>query len=119
METKTSLVRSDGRVELNSVTCVSLNFTIVINPSNLECKDTLRLYDTLNDLCCLELRVLVVNFLIDSNTSCTAWRYSFSYGYLAWSLAINSLVFMLCVINWLFNFPSRTAAEQIINALDL
>ena len=63
METDTALVWSDSRVELYSVTCVSLNLAIIVNPGNLESKDTLRLYDTLNDLCILKFRVLVVNFL--------------------------------------------------------
>ena len=63
METETSLVWSDSRVELYSVTCVSLYFAVVIYPCNLESKDTLRLYDTLYDLCLLKLWVLVVNLL--------------------------------------------------------
>ena len=63
METDTALVRTDSRVELYSVTCVSLNLTVIVDPCNLEGKDTLRFHDALYDLCILELRVLVVNFL--------------------------------------------------------
>ena len=63
METDTALVRSDSRVELYSVTCVCLNLTVIVNPCNLESKDTLWLYDTLNDLSFLELRMLVIDFL--------------------------------------------------------
>ena len=54
METDTALVRTDSRVELYSVTCVCLNLTVIIDPGNLEGKDTLRLYDTLYDLCVLD-----------------------------------------------------------------
>ena len=63
METETALVRSDCRVELHSVTCVCLNLALVVYPCNLESKDTLRLYDTLNDLTLLKLWELVVNLL--------------------------------------------------------
>ena len=61
METDTTLVRSDSRVELHTITGICLYLTIVIYPCNLECKDTLRLDDTLDDLCILEFRMLIVN----------------------------------------------------------
>ncbi len=63
METETSLVRSDRAVELYTVTEVSLNFAFVIDPGYTESKDTVRLYETLDDLCFFEFRMLVVNIL--------------------------------------------------------
>ena len=62
METDTALVWSYCRVELNPVTGICLHLTIVVNPCNLECKDTLWLYDALYYLCIFKLWVLVVNF---------------------------------------------------------
>ena len=62
MEADASLVWSDSRVELHTITCICLNLTIVIYPGNLERKDTLRLDNTLDDFCILEFRVLVINF---------------------------------------------------------
>ena len=62
VETDTAFIRTDSRVELNSITCVCLNLPVIIHPSHLECKDTLRLYNTLDDLRILEFRMLVVNF---------------------------------------------------------
>ena len=62
METKTALIRSDCRVKLHPVTSIGLHFTVIINPCNLESKDTLWFYNTLYNLSVLELRMLVVNF---------------------------------------------------------
>ena len=50
MEAETSLVGADGRVELNPVTEVGLNLSLVVNPGNPECEDTVRLYDSLDSL---------------------------------------------------------------------
>ena len=61
METETSLVGANGRVELNPVTEVGLNLSLVVNPGNPECEDTVRLDDSLYDLGLLELGMLVVN----------------------------------------------------------
>ena len=63
METDSSLVWADSRVELHSISGICLNLAIVIHPSNLECKDTLWFYDSLDNLCIVEFRMLVVNFL--------------------------------------------------------
>ena len=62
METKTTLVRSDCRIELNTITGICLNLTVIIHPCHLESKNTLRLYDALYNLRIFKLRMLVVNF---------------------------------------------------------
>ena len=53
VETQTAFVGTDRAVELNAVAQVGLNFAFVVH----------RLYEALNDLGFLELRMLVVNFL--------------------------------------------------------
>ena len=63
VEADTSLVRTDGRVELHTVSRVCLNFTVIVDPSHFECEDALRFNDTLDDLCIFELRMLVIDFL--------------------------------------------------------
>ena len=63
METKTSLIRSDRTVELDAVAEVCLNLAVVIDPGHTEREDSVRLDKSLDDLCLLELRVLVVNLL--------------------------------------------------------
>ncbi len=63
MEAKSSLVRSDGAVELNSVAEVCLNLTVVVDPGHTEREDSVRLDESLDDLRLLELRMLVVNLL--------------------------------------------------------
>lgn len=63
METQTAFVRTDRAVELNAVAQVGLNFAFVVHPRYAEGEDTIRLYEALNDLGFLELRMLVVNFL--------------------------------------------------------
>jgi hypothetical protein len=42
MEAKSTLVRSQGRVELHAVAAVHLEFAIVVLPQNAELNDTLR-----------------------------------------------------------------------------
>ena len=61
METQTALVGADGTVELNAVADVDLHLALVVDPRHAESGDALRLYDALNDLGFLELRVLVVD----------------------------------------------------------
>ena len=63
MEAEASLIRSDSRVELHAVACIGLDLAIVVYPCHLECKDTLRLDDTLDDLGILKLRMLIIHFL--------------------------------------------------------
>lgn len=47
MESQTTLVRTQGRVELNSVTTVDLDLSLVVFPGNSELDDSFR---DLNDL---------------------------------------------------------------------
>ena len=63
VEPQTSLVRADGAIELDAVTCVGLHFALVVNPGHTEGEDTVRLDHSLHDLGLLELGMLVVNFL--------------------------------------------------------
>lgn len=48
MESETALIRTDSGIELNSVSSVNLNLTVVINPRNTELNESLRLDDTVN-----------------------------------------------------------------------
>lgn len=50
MQSKTTLVRTEGRVELNTVTYVDFDFTVVIFPWNTELDDTLRDLNNLEGL---------------------------------------------------------------------
>ena len=61
METKSAFIRSDGIVELNPVTAVHMNFAIVINPAELECEDTVRFNDPVDDVGSFKLRIFIVN----------------------------------------------------------
>ena len=61
METQSAFVRADGAVELNTVTKVRLDFSLVINPSDTESEDTVRLDHTLHDLRLFKLGVLVIH----------------------------------------------------------
>ena len=63
METETALVRADSTVELDAVAGVGLDLTAVIYPSNTEREDAVRLHQTLNYLCLLKLRMLIVHIL--------------------------------------------------------
>ena len=63
METETSLVWSDSVVELYTISGVCLNLALVVNPSNTECKHSVRLHEALDDSCVLEFRMLVIYIL--------------------------------------------------------
>ena len=63
MEAETSLVGTDSAVELDTVSQVGLDLTVVVNPGNAESEDPVGLYDSLDDLCLFELRMLVVDIL--------------------------------------------------------
>ena len=63
VETQTALVGADSAVELDAVAQVGLNLTLVVNPSNPESEDAVGLDHPFDDLCLLELRMLVVNLL--------------------------------------------------------
>ena len=75
METQASLIRSDCVVELYAISCIGLDFTVVIDPGYLECENPVRLDDTLYDPGRLEFRMPVP--------------------YLAWRRAIISFVFII------------------------
>ena len=63
METDTSLIWTNGAVELDTITGVCLYLTLVVNPCHTESEDTVRLDHTFNDFRLLKLRMLIVNFL--------------------------------------------------------
>jgi hypothetical protein len=57
MESKTTLVRTESRVELDSVTTVDLDIAVVVFPDNAELEDTLGDRDDRDNL--LKLRALL------------------------------------------------------------
>src|SRR3712207_8567354 len=61
METKATLIRSDGTVELHTIAYVNMNITLVIGPRHTEHDYTLRFYETLNKLCFFKFRMLIIN----------------------------------------------------------
>ncbi len=61
METETAFVCAESCIVLYAVTEVVLNNTIVVNPSNAECEDTIGLNQALDDSCLFKFRMLVVN----------------------------------------------------------
>ena len=61
MEAQTSLIRADCAVELYAITDVYLYISLIVDPRNTEHVDTLGLYDALNDLCLLELGMLIID----------------------------------------------------------
>ncbi len=61
VEAETSLIRTDGTVELDTVTGVGLDLAFIVNPGDAESKDAVRLYQTFHNLGFLELGMLVVN----------------------------------------------------------
>ena len=58
MEPKAALVRSDGAVKLNTVSCVYLNLSIIIYPRNTKTDLTFRLTETL-EKCVLSVKLFV------------------------------------------------------------
>jgi hypothetical protein len=63
METQSTLIRSDGTIELYTVTDIDLYLTFVVNPGHSESNDTLGIYNALDNLGFLKLGVLVVDVL--------------------------------------------------------
>ena len=63
MEAETALIWTDGIVELDPVAGIGLNLTVVVNPGDAECEDSVRLHEPLNNLGVFKLRMLVVNIL--------------------------------------------------------
>ena len=62
MEAKATLIWSDCGVELDTIAGIGLHDALVINPGHAEGKDTVRLDHALDNLCVLELGMLVINF---------------------------------------------------------
>ena len=60
METQSALVRADGAVKLYAVADVDLYLTLVVNPGHAESRDALGLDKALDNLCLLELGMLVI-----------------------------------------------------------
>lgn len=60
METDATLVRANGVVELNAITDVVLNFTLIIYPCYTESENTVWFNHTFDDFCFFKLWVLVV-----------------------------------------------------------
>ena len=53
-------VRTNGAIELYTITQIDLNFPLVIHPWNAERDDTFRLHQSLYQRCFLKLRMLVI-----------------------------------------------------------
>ena len=56
METQAALIRTDGRVELNSETSVYLRFAVIVNPRNTEGDLSFGFYHTLDYACFYQVR---------------------------------------------------------------
>ena len=63
METQTAFVGANSVVELNTITQIGLDFTLVIYPCHTESKDTVGFYQAFYNLGFLELRMLVIYIL--------------------------------------------------------
>ena len=61
VETQSAFVRTNSRIELNTVTEVRLHFALVIDPSDTESEDTVGLDHTLYDLRLLKFGMLVIH----------------------------------------------------------
>ncbi len=61
MEADTSLVRTNGIIELNAIADIGLDIPLVINPGDAECHDTIRLDHSLDYTGFLKFRMLVIN----------------------------------------------------------
>ncbi len=61
METDTSLVGTDGVVELHAIADIVLHLAFVVYPSHTECEDTVRLHHSLDYTGFLVFGMLVVN----------------------------------------------------------
>ena len=62
VEAQSALVGADGRVELHAVAQVHLHLALVVDPGHAERDDALGLHQSLDELCLLELGVLVIHF---------------------------------------------------------
>jgi len=60
METDTAFVRTDSVVELYTITEIGLNFPSVVYPSDTESEDTIRLYQSFDDLGFFKFGMLIV-----------------------------------------------------------
>ena len=63
METQTAFVRTDGAVELHTVTRVDVHLAFVVYPRHAECYHALRLHHAFYQFDTLKFRVFVVFFL--------------------------------------------------------
>ena len=63
VEAETALVWTDGVVELDPVAGIGLNLTVVVNPCDAECENSVRLHEPLNNLGVFKLRMLVIHIL--------------------------------------------------------
>ena len=63
MEPQSALVRAYGAVELHAVADVHLYLAVVVYPWHAEFMHALGLYDALNNLGFLKLRMLIVDIL--------------------------------------------------------
>ena len=66
METNTTFVRANGIVKLYTITQVGLYFAIIIYPSDTECENTIRFYQSFHNFCLFEFRMLVV-YIFDTH----------------------------------------------------
>ena len=103
MEAETTLIWSDSVVELYTISGICLNITIVINPSNTECKHSVRLHEALDNSCILEFRMFVIHIL----DAFKHFTYSLEVLFLRRILGLESGHYFFCshrIINyWLYN----------------
>ena len=63
MEAKTSLIGTDGTVELDTIAGIGLDLSPIVYPGYAESKDAVRLYQPFHNLGLFKLRMLVVHIL--------------------------------------------------------
>ena len=61
METDATLVRADGIVVLHTVTHVIVNLTLVINPRNTECENTVGDAKTLDEVITFKFGIFIID----------------------------------------------------------
>ena len=63
MKPKTSLVRSESIVELDTVSSIHVYVALIIHPGHFEGQNPVRFNETFNDACLFKLRIQVIHLI--------------------------------------------------------